>query len=51
MPGVQQVLSASFGVVSVQAGESVMQALKRADAQLLQAKRDGRDRVASEHVA
>lgn len=51
VPGVQQVLSASFGVVSVQAGESVMQALKRADAQLLQAKRDGRDRVASEHVA
>ncbi|MDF2178630.1 diguanylate cyclase [Aliiglaciecola sp. CAU 1673] len=38
-------LSASFGVVELQSGESVMGAFERADVQLLEAKRSGRNRV------
>ncbi|WP_113063925.1 diguanylate cyclase [Oleiagrimonas sp. MCCC 1A03011] len=46
-PGTSQTLSASFGVVELARGESTMQAFKRADRLLLQAKRDGRNRIGS----
>ena len=42
VPGTQHRLSASFGVVCLQDDETIMQAFRRADEALLQAKRDGR---------
>lgn len=42
LPGLQTVLSASFGVVGVGDGENIADAFGRADAQLLAAKRDRR---------
>lgn len=40
-------IKASFGIVEIQPGETVAQALQRADQALLQAKRKGRDQVVS----
>ncbi len=42
IPGTDQHLSASFGVVSIERGEDIMQAFNRADRELLDAKRAGR---------
>ncbi len=46
--GVDHQLSGSFGVTEVQADESLQQAFDRADAFLLQAKRQGRDQVVAD---
>lgn len=48
VPGIQQTLSASFGVIAITDDETMLQALKRADAKLLEAKREGRNRVVSD---
>lgn len=48
IPGTQQHLSASFGVVSVNDEETITQAFNHADSNLLQAKRNGRNTVGSD---
>ncbi len=45
IPGTTRHLTASFGVAAVRAGESLMQAFKRADRRLLEVKRSGRNRI------
>ncbi|NII11222.1 diguanylate cyclase [Oleiagrimonas sp. C23AA] len=45
VPGTKQHLSASFGVVTLSPRETIMQAFKRADMLLLEAKRHGRNSV------
>jgi len=45
IPGTDQALTASFGVVVIEADETIMQAFKRADRLLLDVKRSGRNRI------
>lgn len=51
VPGTPEHFSASFGVVDILAGETIKQAFRRADQQLLQAKRNGRNSIGSEKAA
>ncbi len=48
IPGTDRQLAATFGVVAIDGEETIMQAFKRADRILLDAKRDGRNRVGTE---